>query len=79
MALGFPDILFQPNDAYVKVLERLEANNADVVLGLFPTDKPQKAGMVDFDDSGKVRSIVEKPQVSQFALYVGNCCMDSEF
>ncbi len=61
VALGFPDILFEPKDAYIKILKRLEASNADVVLGLFPTDKPQKAGMVDFDDRGKVRSIIEKP------------------
>ena len=71
VALGFPDILFQPNDAYVKLLERLEASNADVVLGLFPTEQPQKAGMVDFDDSGKVRSIVEKPQVSNLRYMWG--------
>jgi glucose-1-phosphate thymidylyltransferase len=61
VALGFPDILFEPKDAYLKILKRLEVSNADVVLGLFPTDKPQKAGMVDFDDQGKVRSIIEKP------------------
>ena len=60
VALGFPDILFEPKDAFFKILKRLENSNADVVLGLFPTDKPQKAGMVDFDDAGKVRSIIEK-------------------
>jgi glucose-1-phosphate thymidylyltransferase len=61
VALGFPDILFQPEDAFVQILKRLDDGNADVVLGLFPTDKPQKAGMVDFDNDGKVRLIVEKP------------------
>ncbi len=61
VALGFPDILFEPKDAYSKILKRLDNNNADVVLGLFPTDKPQKAGMVNFDDTGKVISIIEKP------------------
>jgi glucose-1-phosphate thymidylyltransferase len=64
VALGFPDILFQPEDAFVRILARLDASNADVVLGLFPTDKPQKAGMVDFDDTGKVRLIIEKPRQS---------------
>ena len=71
VALGFPDILFQPEDAYVKVLARLEASNADVVLGLFPTDKPQKAGMVDFDAVGKVRSIIEKPRESNLRYMWG--------
>ncbi|AFY34200.1 phage head-tail adaptor [Calothrix sp. PCC 7507] len=64
VALGFPDILFQPEDAFVHLLTRLEAGNADVVLGLFPTDQPQKAGMVDFDDTGKVSLVIEKPQQS---------------
>ena len=71
VALGFPDILFQPEDAYVKVLARLEASNADVVLGLFPTDQPEKAGMVDFDDGGKVRSIIEKPRESNLRYMWG--------
>ncbi|NJL09325.1 MAG: dTDP-glucose pyrophosphorylase [Calothrix sp. SM1_7_51] len=60
VALGFPDILFQPEDAFVKILSRLDSSNADIVLGLFPCDQPQKAGMVDFDDMGKVCKIIEK-------------------
>ena len=71
VALGFPDILFQPEDAYVRILSRLEVSNADVVLGLFPTDKPQKAGMVDFDDKGKVRLIIEKPPQSNLRFMWG--------
>lgn len=71
VALGFPDILFQPEDAYVRILSRLETSNADVVLGLFPTDKPQKAGMVDFDDKGKVRLIIEKPPQSDLRYMWG--------
>jgi glucose-1-phosphate thymidylyltransferase len=61
IALGFPDILFQPQDAFTRLLARQKANCADVVLGLFPTTEPQKAGMVDCDAEGKVLSIVEKP------------------
>jgi len=61
IALGFPDILFQPEDAFIQLLARQAANHADVVLGLFPTDQPQKAGMVDFDPQGRVRLVIEKP------------------
>ncbi|MBW4633049.1 MAG: dTDP-glucose pyrophosphorylase [Iphinoe sp. HA4291-MV1] len=71
VALGFPDILFQPEDAYVRILTRLDVSNADVVLGLFPTDKPQKAGMVDFDDEGRVRLIIEKPRHSDLRYMWG--------
>ncbi|MBO3458868.1 sugar phosphate nucleotidyltransferase [Aetokthonos hydrillicola Thurmond2011] len=64
VAFGFPDILFQPDDAFVKLLERQQKSNADVVLGLFPTEQPHKAGMVDFDASGKVHLVIEKPNQS---------------
>jgi glucose-1-phosphate thymidylyltransferase len=43
------------------LLERQEATKADVVLGLFPPDQPQKWDMVDLDDDGRVRRIVIKP------------------
>ncbi len=63
VALGFPDILFEPLDGFQRIIAR-QALGADVVLGLFPTEQPQKAGMVDFDSTGKVRLIVEKPPQS---------------
>ncbi len=61
IALGFPDILFQPNNAFEQLLARQASSQADVVLGLFPTDQPRKAGMVDFDSQGQVRLVIEKP------------------
>ena len=79
VALGFPDILFEPQDAFIQILKRLESNNADVVLGLFPTDKPQKAGMVDFDDTGKVRSIIEKPPQSDLRFMWGIAVWKPQF
>jgi glucose-1-phosphate thymidylyltransferase len=62
--LGFPDILFQPEDAYVHLLKRQATTQADVVLGLFPTDDPRKVGVVDFDEMGRVHQIIEKPAQS---------------
>ncbi len=64
VALGFPDILFQPADAYSQILTRLKGSDADVVLGLFPTQQYWKAGMVEFDSDGRVTQILEKPQQS---------------
>ena len=34
VALGFPDILFGPRDAFTRALERLATTRADLVLGL---------------------------------------------
>lgn len=62
IALGFPDILFQPDDAFERLLARQVTSKADIILGLFPTNQPHKAGMVDFDPQGHVRLIVEKPR-----------------
>ena len=61
VAVGFPDMLIQPNDAYRHLLTRLDQTDADVVLGLFPTDQPEKVGVVDYDQSsGRVSGIFEK-------------------
>ena len=62
IAVGFPDIIFHPGDAFVKLLDRQRSTAADIVLGLFPTSDPQKVDMVDIGDSGQVRNILIKPR-----------------
>lgn len=32
---GFPDIILQPDDVFVRLMDRMKASNADIVLGLF--------------------------------------------
>ena len=61
VAFGFPDILFSPDDAYCQLLQRQAATHADIVLGLFPADRPDTMDMVDVDEDGWVRSLVVKP------------------
>ena len=41
IALGFPDIIFEPEDAYRNCCQT-EESNADIVLGLFPASNPAK-------------------------------------
>jgi len=65
---GFPDILFEPRDAFVTLIKRLEDSTADVVLGLFPTDNPKKMDMVETDDSGRVLDIQIKPDSTTLDL-----------
>ncbi len=61
VALGFPDILFEPRDAYRHLLDRLDGAGADVVLGLFPTDQHEKTDMIELDADGRrVRRLVIK-------------------
>ncbi len=64
VTLGFPDIIFQPQDAFVRLLAHLSDSEADLVLGVVPFDKPYKGGMVDFDANGCVNLVVDKPQQS---------------
>ena len=60
--LGFPDILFNPKHVFADLLKQQRYSGADVVLGLFKTDNPAKADMVELDDSGQVTEIVIKPE-----------------
>lgn len=60
VALGFPDIVFQPREAFQRVLERQQATGAQVVLGLFPTDQGHRSDMVEMDAEGRARRIVVK-------------------
>ena len=62
VAFGFPDIIFQPDDAFLHLLAKQSETNAEVVLGIFPTDAPQKWDMIDFDIGGRVVGIIFKPQ-----------------
>jgi len=68
VVFGFPDILFEPPDAFAKLIRRLEESEADVVLGLFPTETPQKMDMVETDDSGQVIDIQIKPKSTKLDL-----------
>lgn len=62
VAFGFPDIIFQPDDAFVQLLHRQAATGADIVLGVFPAYSPEIMDMVDVDPDGKVLSMIKKPE-----------------
>lgn len=61
VVFGFPDIIFHPSDAFTRLLAKQAETKADIVLGLFPTNRPEKSDMVELDDVGRVRQIVIKP------------------
>jgi len=61
VVFGFPDILFEPKDAFMQLLNKRRDSNADLVLGLFPAEHSGKADMVDLDNKGFVRGIYIKP------------------
>lgn len=63
--LGFPDIIFKPLDAFKQLLNQQQKTGADIVLGLFKTDKPEKADMVVFSNDMRLKDIIIKPKNSQ--------------
>lgn len=72
VALGWPDILFYAEGAFTRILQRLADGEADVVLGLFPTNRPEKVDMVDVSSDGHVRQIIIKPQSTTLRYTWGN-------
>jgi glucose-1-phosphate thymidylyltransferase len=62
VALGFPDILFDEDKAFPHILDKLAQDGADVVLGLFPANRPEKSDMVAIDDAHTVQHIEIKPR-----------------
>lgn len=64
VALGFPDVLFQPEDAFQPLLRRRWETGADLVLGLFPAPDPRRTDMVEVDPEGRVRAIQVRPPAS---------------
>ena len=61
VVFGFPDILFEPKDAYVQLLNKQKGSSADLVLGLFPAEHSDKIDLVDLDNQGFVRGVHIKP------------------
>jgi glucose-1-phosphate thymidylyltransferase len=55
VALGFPDVLFAPDDAFATLRARLGATGADLVLGLFPAPRPHTTDMVELAGERVVR------------------------
>jgi glucose-1-phosphate thymidylyltransferase len=65
IVFGFPDIIFEPEDAFSELLSKQEQTNADIVLGLFEARKPQKMDMVELDNQGNICKIDIKPTSTQ--------------
>jgi len=60
IALGFPDIIIEPKNAYARLIEKLNATGADLVLGIFPIENYKKWDMIEFDNQDRVDQIVIK-------------------
>jgi NDP-sugar pyrophosphorylase family protein len=60
VAFGFPDIVFEPENVFERLLEQL-SNGAEAVIGLCPPQDVRASDMVKIDSHGRVRGMVLKP------------------
>jgi len=58
---GMADTIMQPNDVFARAWAATTPED-DVVLVLFPTERPEKFGMVRLDRDDRVLEIVDKPR-----------------
>ena len=63
---AMPDTIFSPLSAFQIILNSLKEKNADLILGVFPTEEPGHFAPVEFDQYGKVLNIWEKPSQPMF-------------
>ena len=59
---GMPDTIFTPADAFSQLLAQQRTSNADLTLGVFPTDCPEKLCPVALNASGRVITMTDKPE-----------------
>jgi len=65
--LGFPDVLFEPVNAFTVADAALGQKSADLILGLYPVkDKRQmqQTDMVRFETDGRITQIIVKPETT---------------
>jgi glucose-1-phosphate thymidylyltransferase len=60
VCLALPDSTFRPSTAISRICDHLVKSGADLVLGVFPTQTPERFGVVRMDGA-KVVAVMEKP------------------
>lgn len=70
VCFGMADTIMQPKDIFVRALH-CAAPEDDVILVLFPTERPEKFGMVRYAADGRVMEIVDKPKKTDLSLMWG--------
>ena len=72
VCFGMADTIMRPNDVFARALKQADAED-DVILALFPTERPEKFGMVHMNNQGRVLEIIDKPQKTELSEMWG--CM----
>jgi glucose-1-phosphate thymidylyltransferase len=76
---GMPDTIINPPDAWSRLLEHHQSQPADVTLGVFTTNRPEKFGMIELDWAGRVIAHVDKPRHTQLECMWGFAVWEATF
>jgi len=77
--MGMPDTIFEPRDAFRRLLSAHQNWGADLTLGLFKTNSPQKFGMIGLDPEYNVIEHIDKPQATHLKWLWGIACWGPRF
>lgn len=61
VVMGMPDTIVAPGSCIKQLIEQHRKSSSDLSLGLFPTDKPYKFGMVKTDADANISYHKDKP------------------
>jgi glucose-1-phosphate thymidylyltransferase len=78
IAMGFPDIIMEPLDAFSKLKEKMLRTNADAVLGVFPIEFYWKWDMIEFNGD-KIKEIIIKGKRSDLQYGWSNAVWQPNF
>ncbi|MDX1616401.1 MAG: sugar phosphate nucleotidyltransferase [Candidatus Promineifilaceae bacterium] len=68
---SMPDTLITPTDAFSRLAKQHRSGRADVTLGLFNTETPEKFGMIQLDAEGQPVDFIDKPKKTDLQLMWG--------
>jgi glucose-1-phosphate thymidylyltransferase len=57
---GMADTIIKPTNAFQHLLNAIEPDE-QMAMGLFSVSNPQKFGMVDMEENGRIQKIIDKP------------------
>jgi glucose-1-phosphate thymidylyltransferase len=79
VALALPDTVFVPDHAMRELHERRLAVGADLMLGVFPVDEPERLAPVELGEDGAVLRVHDKPGHRRWPNSWGLACWSRVF
>jgi len=79
IVMGMPDTIFEPFDAFSRLIDFFMTSNCDLALGLFRVSEPNKYGMVRIDEMQNIVCHVDKPLFSDLEWCWGIACWGRRF